>query len=384
LIDFGSKSESEIILKDELCDQYSWFNNTFLPVINEASQDFFTNLFSFKLVSLSKNVNVLFQGDEYFVTKVRIDKQHDVFFRYSSDSIKLILDKTLGENKKFNLANMTELEAKIISSFNDYLYNNISKSLLAPPVGSKKRKNFDMIHLTIFIKDTSGNGAKLIISLPCVLLAPQSLAIKEAKIDISNFKRSKIDVKIKIGTIKFPLREIKNLEKDDIVVFEENDIRTMELVYKDYRKKFKVTPNPGIITSINNGGNNMDGNTSQNLWDNIQVELGAEFDKVKITLGELKSIEEGSVVEISAVYDNKISLKVEEKTIAKGELVIINDRYAVKIDEVFASEKNQAETGQPAEEIKHEGEAEVLPEGEETASDEEFDYSDFELDDQDI
>lgn len=379
-------TKTETVLKDELYGQYSWFYDSFLPPIQNAGIEFFSDLFAFKLVALSKNVNILFQGDEYFVTKIRIDKQHDVFVRCSSEAVKMILDRVLAHNIKFNISNITELEAKIISSFNDYLYNSVSKNLLSPPPKTQKRKNFDTIHLTFFIRDKKSNeSAKLIISFPQVLLAPQISQAQNSKFDVSDFTTSKVEVKIKIGKTKFLLKELKNLEKEDIVIFEDSDIHKMELIYEDYEKQFRVTPNPGLITSISNdnGGHNMDEKTlSQNLWDNIQVEMGAEFEKVKITLGELKTIEQGLVVDISSVYNNKISLKVENKTIAKGELIIVNDRYGVRIDEVFASEKDKAEQiTQNVEPIQEE--AQPLA-AESENSDEEFNYSDFELDDQDI
>lgn len=388
-------TEAKINQNDELYAQYNWFNKSFLPAIKSASKDFFSDLFDFDLISVSKNINILFQGDDYFVTKIRIDKQHDVFFRCSSGAIHIILDNVLGESKKFDLTNITELEAKIISSFNDYLYGNISKFILPPPPKTQKRKNYDTTHLTFFISDKkTKTGAKIIVSLPQVLLNPQLVVSHEEKFNVTNFKTSKIDVKIKVGSTKFPLKEIKNLEKEDIVIFDESNIHTMTLIFKDYIKDFRITPNPGLIISANteNGGHNMDENSlSQNMWDNIQVEMEAEFEKVKITLGELKNIEEGLVLDLSSVYDNKITLKVEDKPIAQGELVIINDRYGVRVDTVFASEKApQPQIAPPPQatvetEVADDFEAEVSQEeeGVET-SEEEFDYSDFELDDQDI
>lgn len=387
------ETEAKISSKDELYGQYNWFYQSFLPSVQTASNEFFTELFSFKLISLSKNLNILFQGDDYFVTKIRIDKQHDIFFRCSSDAVKIILDNVLGKNAKFNISKITELEAKIISSFNDYIYNNISKFLLSPPPTTQKRKNFDTIHLTFFIRDKkSDNGAKLIVSLPQVLLSPQIIKATDEKFNVSSFKTSKLDVKIKVGKTKFSLKELKNLEKEDIVIFEESNIHTMKLTYQDYEKSFKITPNPGLVTPMtnsnngDNGGHNMDENSlSQSLWDNIQVEMEAEFDKVKISLGELKNIEQGLVVDISSVYNNKIFLKVENKIIAEGELIIINDRYGVKIDEVFASEKNQAEQiTQAPNQVEEIAESPQNTVEEDENSDEEFDYSDFELDDQDI
>lgn len=386
--------KTKIEPKDELYAQYNWFYQSFLPAIQLAGNEFFSDIFSFKLVSISKNINVLFQGDDYFVTKIRVDKQHDVFFRFSADAVKIILDEILGADKEFDLTAITELEAKIISSFNDYLYSNISSFLLPAPQKDKKRKNLDTIHLTFFIRDKkTKEGAKLIVSIPQVLLAPHLVESHNENFDITAFKNCKLDVNIKVGTTKFSLKELKNLEREDLVIFENSNIHTMKLHYEDYETEFKISPNLGLITPIDNdnGGNNMEQNSlSQNLWDNIQVEMGAEFDKVKITLGELKNIEQGLVVDISSVYDNKISLIVENRTIAKGELVIVNDRYGVRIDEVFSSEKEHAQQLPQEHDEAHEEEAYEEHHAEERAeegqsnSDEEFDYSDFELDDQDI
>ena len=175
-------------------------------------------------------------------------------------------------------------------------------------------------------------------------------------------------------------------------------------MYKGYERDFRITPNPGLIISVDNSeGEDMATNMPpENLWDSIQVDMGAEFDKVKISLGELKNIEQGLVVDIGSVYQNNITLKVEEKTIATGELVIVNDRYGVKINHIFAEPKPQVQ-----EEV-HELPQEQMPMGDEplpeqpqeigeempmeyesmpqegVQGDEDFDYSDFELEDEDI
>lgn len=391
--------KTKVNQNDELYNQYDWYHRLFLSTVKRCGDEFFTELFDFQLASVSKNINILFQGDDYFVTKIRIDKEYDAFFRCSESAVKIILDEVLGKNKKFDIANITELEAKIISSFNDYLYENLSvyfspihtKSVgKNVPAKSSKRKNFDTIHLTFFIKNKkSKEGAKIIMSFPQLLLNPPIVRSAQEKFDVSSFKSSKIEAKIIVGTTKFTLKELKNLEKEDIVVFENSNIHSMKLIYKNYKKDFRINPNPGLITSIDNdnGGHNMEGNSlSQDLWDNIQIEMGAEFEKVKITLGELKNIEQGLVLDLSSVYDNRISLKVEDKIIAKGELVIINDRYGVRIDEVFASEKAEKTEqiqNSSSEASEENSQAEESEEGNEN-SDEEFDYSDFELDDQDI
>ncbi len=172
---------------------------------------------------------------------------------------------------------------------------------------------------------------------------------------------------------------------------------------------FRVTPNPALILPMSNdmeGEEDMSTNVSpDNLWDSIQIELGAEFDKVKMSLGELKTIKKGLVVDIGSVYKNNISLKVEDKTVATGELVIINDRYGVKINKIFAEqEKPQVPTEEtqmdvPVEQENPENIAPMDVEQMDAApmdvpapddhyapqeQDSDFDYSDFNLDDEDI
>ena len=144
-------------------------------------------------------------------------------------------------------------------------------------------------------------------------------------------------------------------------------------------------------------------NNLYNMWDSIQVEVGAEFEKTKLSLGELKQISEGLIVDIGSIYDNKIDLKVEDKIVASGELVIINDRYGVRINEIFTetdstslstSAVTDVPTAQSDEEFSEETyeedvdtQDEQYPAKETSAQnseDDEFDYSNFDIDDEDL
>jgi flagellar motor switch/type III secretory pathway protein FliN len=147
----------------------------------------------------------------------------------------------------------------------------------------------------------------------------------------------------------------------------------MTLMAANIRQKFKLTPNSKIVEPYNTVNNNMgmeDSMNNSNLWDSIQVDMSAEFDKVKVPLGELKSIEEGLIVDLCSVYDNKVSLKVGGKLVASGELVIINDRFGVRIERV--SEAN------PADNYNEHSE----PENTAEEKGEDFDYSDFEVEEE--
>lgn len=398
--------DMETVAKDmntdvkELCTKYSWYAGSYPPAIQKASDEFFLEGLQFILLGVCKNINTFSDKDAYFVTKVRIDEMHDMFFRLSEKAVGLLLEKAIGKpDTRFNLNKLTDLEAKIITSFNDFAYHFISKFLApAPPV--LKRTNFDVINLTFLVKDIEqGTLGKFVVTLPDVLLAPDVVTCEEEKFTNEDFYDSSLSVNIRVGTIKISVHNLKRIEEGDLVIFDESDISKMLLKYKDYEKEIKINPNTELVLPYEyNGGGDDEMADNVNLWDSIEVELNAEFNPVKITLGELKKIEEGLVMDLTSIYENKITLSVEDKLIARGELVIVNDRYGVKVNEVVAgASKNipipeAAEETEQNEEVQAEAQdvetGETAPQGEvqpaQASEEDEFDYSDFELEDEDI
>jgi len=203
-------------------------------------------------------------------------------------------------------------------------------------------------------------------------------------------------VGIKIGTSKITLSELKNLEDGDIILLEDSDVKRAILISGDFEKSFNIKSNPQLILNLDNDNNeetiqetNNEVIMEKNLWDDIQVEISAEFAKVKMSIGELKQITQGQIVDLGSVFENEISLFVENKKVAKGELVIINDKYAVRLNEVLSSNVNKSTT-EPAQvqekKPQQQATAQAVQKPQEApqqrprvqVQDEEFDYSDFE------
>ena len=185
-----------------------------------------------------------------------------------------------------------------------------------------------------------------------------------------DFLSSPVEASFFVGSTVFPFADIKRLEPGDVVVFEKSNSSEMTLITSDVRQNFKIRPNSKIVEpydAVNISGMEENMNDS-NLWDSIQVDMSAEFDKVKVPLGDLKSIEEGLIVDLCSVYDNKVSLKVGGKLVAAGSLVIINDRFGVRIEEVSESNPDAEANYNASQQTEEAG-----------AEGEDFDYSDFEV-----
>ena len=393
--------QTKVPVTDNLYEEYDWFKKVF-PIAAQKSVDgFFLPGFRFELIGVSKNINLLMQNEPYFVTKIRLDKLYDMFFRISSTAVGMLLEKALGRpNRSFNINRMTDLEGEILTAFNDYMFRIMAKFMTPKPVVNIKRKNFDMIHMTFIVKNNeTGEAGKFIVSLPSARLEANKVVNKGDKFEFSDFYSCPIKAKIEVGLTRMTVKEMKGLEVEDIIVLEKSRLDKLKFILKDYEKDFKINPNMGLQHPIEeHEGDDMSENTTNTLWDSIEVDMYAEFDPVKVTLGNLKKIEDGLVVDIAALYDNKITLRVENKVIGHGELVIINDRYGVKITDIVERSKmnveEMQETGyqQPTQsmqqpQMQNSAQTTTTPDepmpAAETEEDE-FDYSDFELEDEDI
>ena len=384
----------------QLYREFDWYQNTFPTLVQESCDEFFDKNFRLEFIGLSKNINCMLDNESCFVTKIKIDKEYDMFFRLTDKAINIILSKILGQTKhKFNINKISGLESKVITSFNDFMFEHIKTVINQPDPTQIKRSNFDMVHLTFIIKEVeeyNHSAGKFIITLPQVLVNAQELQPAGNAFTEDNFPNSETFASVFVGKTKFSLYDIKNLESEDVVVFEDSDLKSVKLSINGENMDVNINPNMDLlIPDIDNGGDEM-GETHGNIWDSIEVEMSAEFDTVKISLGELKDIENGLVVDLASLYDNNVTLKVEGKPIASGSLVIVNDRYGVKINNVIA--QGECGASRPAasvENTENEGAEEFASQDEqeqfsseeapqEGGSDEEFDYSDFELEDENI
>lgn len=373
---------------NSLWNTYSWFSDVFSNKVQEAFKEFFGTDLTVKLFSIGENSNVLFKGDQYFVTQIRVNKNLTVSMRLSQAAINSFFDDALGQSEKpFKLEELSELEVKIITSFNDFLYTNIRKILVPEEKIDKNETEKSVCHLVFYLNSKGRDYGKLVISIPTNIIEPEKIPHKEQTFSIGDFKHSTAEMKIKVGSSKLKLGEVKSLQTEDILVLENSNIYKMTVCCGDNELDFKISPDPSIILNTdNNEGEDMGENTvsAANLWDSIQVDINAEFEKVKISLGELKQISEGLVVDIGSIYDNRIDLKVENKIVARGELVIINDRYGVRIDEVVKDEEKPEEVDNAPQPAPAKAPAAVSENDselkEEEFEDEDFNYDDFEED----
>ncbi len=343
---------------------YSWFDTAIGNGVREAVNSYFENSFNLSLISLNDSSNIksdpLLKGELFWGCQVSIKNKQYITMRVTSDFIRIVFHKLFGsEYPVFDLEKLTELETRILNGFFEYIVRNIEQHIIKDTEQDKiDVLNKKELNLTFLIHDNKILSGKLSVLIPLNRIAPLPVPLKQ-NFSFEDFVNNYVDVDIITGYAKISLNDLKNLSKDDILVLEKSDIKIMSLNTETIKKDFKVNLVPSIVLDVDEDEDeegkedfNVDYKEeimpeNKTMWDDIQIEVCAEFKKVKMTLGELKQISNGVVIDVGDVVKNEISLLVENKVVAKGELVIINDKYGVKVNEVFASKKEETPPQRP-------------------------------------
>ena len=69
-------------------------------------------------------------------------------------------------------------------------------------------------------------------------------------------------------------------------------------------------------------------------FSDVQVDISVEIGRVTMGIGELLQLGEGSVVELNRDLNEPVSVMAQGVQIASGEVVVINDRFAVRVTKV--------------------------------------------------
>ena len=83
--------------------------------------------------------------------------------------------------------------------------------------------------------------------------------------------------------------------------------------------------------------------SSLERFSDVRVAISVEIGRVTMNIGEMLQLGEGSVVELDRDLNEPVSVMAQGVRIASGEVVVINDRFAVRITEVAQSEGGSLE-----------------------------------------
>ena len=82
-----------------------------------------------------------------------------------------------------------------------------------------------------------------------------------------------------------------------------------------------------------------EGTENLKVLENIDVMLTVEVGRTEITIRDLLRLNEGSVVELDRLAGDPLDIMVNNTKIAKGEVVMVGERFGIRFGEIVDPEK---------------------------------------------
>ena len=72
------------------------------------------------------------------------------------------------------------------------------------------------------------------------------------------------------------------------------------------------------------------------LFRSVHLRVRVELGRVQLPLKEVLKLTPGAVVDLDRLADDPVDIYVDDLLIARGEVIVINDSFCVRVTEVFA------------------------------------------------
>lgn len=79
-----------------------------------------------------------------------------------------------------------------------------------------------------------------------------------------------------------------------------------------------------------------------NSWRNfldVPLEMSVELGRTKMPIREILALEESSVIKLNRSTGEGVDIRADEKSLLRGEIIVLEDRAGVRITEVIKEDK---------------------------------------------
>ncbi len=77
----------------------------------------------------------------------------------------------------------------------------------------------------------------------------------------------------------------------------------------------------------------------------IPLEISVEIGRCKMIINDLLKLSQGSIIELNKMAGEPAEIYVNQRLMARGEIVVINDRFAVRLTEIISPQERVRQLG---------------------------------------
>jgi flagellar motor switch protein FliN len=98
---------------------------------------------------------------------------------------------------------------------------------------------------------------------------------------------------------------------------------------------------PGMGDTFSNMGDEKgaDSNSNINLLMDVFLRVTVELGRTKMQLRQVLELQQGSVVELDRLAGDPVDVYINERLFARGEVIVVDDKFGVRITEIISAHK---------------------------------------------
>ena len=78
----------------------------------------------------------------------------------------------------------------------------------------------------------------------------------------------------------------------------------------------------------------------------IPLKVSVELGRTKILVGDLLKLHKGSVVELNKVAGEPLEVLVNDRVVAKGEVIVMNEKFGIRLTDIVSHVERVRELGE--------------------------------------
>lgn len=88
-----------------------------------------------------------------------------------------------------------------------------------------------------------------------------------------------------------------------------------------------------------NDTNVSEGNANLDMLLDVSMQVTVELGRTRMLLKQVLDLQQGSVVELDRLAGEAVDLFVNERLLARGEVVVVDDKFGIRITELVAPQR---------------------------------------------
>lgn len=113
---------------------------------------------------------------------------------------------------------------------------------------------------------------------------------------------------------------------------EENKTEENSMTEESVQSEAKEVTFADIEPGLQEGG----GSQNMDFLLDIPLDISVELGRTRITVGDLLKLSQGSVVELDKLTNQPLMIYVNNKLMAEGEVVVVNERFAIRLMNIIS------------------------------------------------